>query len=410
MTMMVGCTNQKTSTPKQDLNLADLDTTANPGNDFYQYATGGWQKANPIPDEYSRYGSFDKLREENQKQIQGLIEELGGAIHEKGSNAQKVGDLYTIAMDSVKLNADGATPVKPFLDLVASATSKTDVVRLTAALSKFAGNPFFGFYVGPDDKNSSMNIAHLSQSGLGLGDRDYYLEQDENTTKIREAYSTLIKKQFANVGFTAGEAEKAAVAVLHIETELAKAHVTKEQRRIPELNYHMVKRTDLNKSVAVFDWDTYFGKLGAKMDSLNVSQIEPIKKAAQLIAEKPIEDLKAYLYWNVINSSTDYLSDEIVNTNFEFYGKTLSGSKQLRPRWRRAIDAVNESLAEVVGQLYVEKYFPPQAKERMLVLVDNLKKSLSERIQNLEWMSDSTKTKAQEKLSTFYVKIGYPDK
>ncbi|MDR1742571.1 MAG: M13 family metallopeptidase [Dysgonamonadaceae bacterium] len=408
--MMTACNNQKTVIPAQDLDAANLDTTVVPGNDFYQYATGGWQKANPIPDEYSRYGSFDKLREENQKQIQGLIEDLGKTTHKKGTNAQKVGDLYKIAMDSVKLNVDGAAPLKSYLEKVASVADKKDVVRAMASISKYAGNPFFGFYVAADDKNSSMNIAHLVQGGLGLGDRDYYIEQDDRAKTIREEYTKLIVKQFENTGFSGEEAAKAAKAILEIETEIAQAHVAKEMRRIPELNYHIIKTADLNAKVAVFEWDTYFGELGAQMDSLDVSQIEPITKAAELIANKPLEDLKAYLNWNIINPAASYLSDDFVNANFDFYGKVLSGSKQLRPRWKRAVDAVGGSLGEVVGQLYVEKYFPSEAKERMLQLVKNLRVSLGERIQNLEWMSDSTKVKAQEKLATFYVKIGYPDK
>jgi putative endopeptidase len=408
--MMTACNNQKSAQSSQDLNLGDLDTTIVPGNDFYQYATGGWQKANPIPDDYSRYGSFDKLREENQKQIQGLIEELGKTTHEKGTNAQKVGDLYKIAMDSVKLNADGVAPLKSYLETVASVADKKDVVRCMASIGKYAGNPFFGFYVGADDKNSSMNIAHLTQGGLGLGDRDYYLAQDDHSKMIREEYAKLITKQFENAGFSGEDVAKAAKSILEIETELAKAHVTKEIRRIPELNYHKIAIADLNAQVAAFDWDTYFGELGAKMDSLDVSQIAPIAKAAELIADKPLEELKAYLNWNLINSAAGYLSDDFVNANFDFYGKVLSGSKQLRPRWKRSVDAVGGSLGEVVGQLYVEKYFPAEAKERMLHLVENLQISLRERILQLEWMSKETKEKATEKLATFYVKVGYPDK
>lgn len=408
--MMTACNSHKPTAPVQDLNLAGLDTTIAPGNDFYQFATGGWQKANPIPDEYSRYGSFDQLREANQKQIQNLIEDLSKTAHEKGSNAQKVGDMYRIAMDSAKLNADKAAPLKVYLEQIAPVADKQGVVRAMASIAKYAGSPFFGFYVSADDKNSAMNIAHLSQGGLGLGDRDYYLDQDDHAKMLREEYAKLIRKQFENAGFTAEEAGKSAKAVMEIETELAKAHVTKEMRRVPELNYHMLRMSDLNASVAPFDWGIYFDELGAKTDSIDVSQIEPVARATRLITEKPLEDLKAYLNWNIINSAAAYLSDDFVNANFDFYGKVMSGSKQLRPRWKRAIDAVSGSLGEAVGRLYVAKYFPAEAKERMLQLVGNLQESLGERIQHLEWMSDSTKAKALEKLSAFYVKIGYPDK
>lgn len=405
------CTEQKTTQTQDRLDPASLDTTALAGASFYQYATGGWQKANPIPDEYARYGSFDKLREENQMQIQSLIEELGKQENPVGSNAQKVGDLYRMAIDSVKLNSDGATPLRPQLEMIAAAKDKKDIIRLMAQISRYASSPFFGFSVGPDDKNSSMNIAHIYQSGIGMGDRDYYLLQDDHSTMLREAYNRLVETQFRNAGFTEADAKRAATSVMKTETALAQAHVTKEIRRQPELNYHKMLVADLDKQVAPFGWADYFEALGAVgIDSLNVSQIEPVKAAISIIDSEPMAVLKDYLSWVVINSAAGYLSDDFVNANFEFYGKTLSGSKELRPRWRRSIDAVNSALGEAVGQLYVARYFPPEAKERMLKLVDNLQTALGERINQLEWMSDDTRKKAQEKLGTFIVKVGYPDK
>lgn len=407
----IGCTEQGKTGMTQGLNISDMDTTVSPGESFYQYATGGWQKANPIPDEYARYGSFDKLREENQHQIQALIQDLSGQDYENGTNAQKVGDLYSIGMDSVKLNSDGAEPIRPLLQKIADVVSKEDIIRVSAQLSKVVSNPFFGFSVGPDDKNSSMNIVHIYQSGIGMGDRDYYLLQNEYSQNLRAAYIKLMETQFQNTGYSEADAKKAAANVMKIETELAGAHVTKEMRRLPELNYHKLLVSELDNQVAPFAWNIYFDELGAAgIDSLNVSQIEPVKAAIAIIEREPIEVLKDYLSWKVINSAANYLSDDFVNANFEFYGRTMSGSKELRPRWRRTIDAVNGAMGEAVGQLYVEKYFPAEAKERMLNLVENLKISLGERISQLEWMSDATKEKAQEKLGTFIVKIGYPDK
>jgi putative endopeptidase len=407
----IGCTEQGKTGMTQGLNISDMDTTVSPGESFYQYATGGWQKANPIPDEYARYGSFDKLREENQHQIQALIQELSGQDYENGTNAQKVGDLYSIGMDSVKLNSDGAEPIRPLLQKIADVVSKEDIIRVSAQLSKVVSNPFFGFSVGPDDKNSSMNIVHIYQSGIGMGDRDYYLLQNEHSQNLRAAYIKLMETQFQNTGYSEADAKKAAANVMKIETELAGAHVTKEMRRLPELNYHKLLVSELDNQVAPFAWNIYFDELGAAgIDSLNVSQIEPVKAAIAIIEREPIEVLKDYLSWKVINSASNYLSDDFVNANFEFYGRTMSGSKELRPRWRRTIDAVNGAMGEAVGQLYVDKYFPAEAKERMLNLVENLKISLGERISQLEWMSDATKEKAQEKLGTFIVKIGYPDK
>ncbi len=405
------CTEQKTTQSQDRLDPANLDTTALPGASFYQYATGGWQKANPIPDEYARYGSFDKLREENQVQIQSLIEVLVKQENPVGSNAQKVGDLYRMAIDSVKLNSDGAAPLRPQLEMIAAAKEKKDIIRLMAQISRYASNPFFGFSVGPDDKNSSMNIAHLYQSGIGMGDRDYYLLQDDHSKMLRDAYIRLVETQFQNAGYPVGDAKRAAANVMQTETALAQAHVTKEIRRQPELNYHKMLVEDLDTQVAPFGWADYFEALGATgIDSLNVSQIEPVKAAILIIDSEPMAILQDYLSWVVINSAASYLSDDFVDANFEFYGKTLSGSKELRPRWRRSIDAVNSALGEATGQLYVARYFPPEAKERMLRLVDNLQTALGERINQLEWMSDETRKKAQEKLGTFIVKIGYPDK
>jgi len=408
---MISCTQQKSTQQPEGLDLSFMDTTASPGESFYQYATGGWQQINPIPDEYARYGSFDKLREENQQQIQSLIEALGSEEYPAGSNAQKVGDLYRMGIDSVRLNEQGAEPILPQLEAIAAAKDKEDVIRLTAQVSRFAGNPFFGFAVGPDDKNSSMNIVHLYQSGIGMGDRDYYLLEDDHSKSLREAYVKLMETQFRNAGYDEAKAAQAAANVMRIETALAKTHITREMRRIPELNCHKMKVEELPAVVAPFNWDLYFSEVGASgLDSLNVSHPEPVKAAIAIIEKEPLASLQDYLSWKVINSAAGYLSDAFVEANFEFYGKTLSGSKELRPRWRRTIDAVNGALGEAVGQLYVEQYFPPQAKERMLTLVDNLSIALGERISQLEWMSDETKAKAHEKLATFTVKIGYPDK
>lgn len=413
ITMMIGMTscNEKKEVKKAaaTLDLENLDTTAAPGNDFYQYATGGWQKLNPIPDENSRYGSFDKLNENTQTQVKELIEELAKKESKKGTNEQKIGDLYKMAMDSVKLNADGAKPIQPMLAEIAKAKDSKDVVNLMTKISIVGDSPFFGFYVGPDDMNSSMNIAHIYQGGIGMGDRDYYLEDTDNAKQLRAAYQKLIETQFANAGIA--NPAQAAANVMNIETKLAKAHFTKEMRRLPEKNYHNIAFKDLDSKVARFDWNAYFEGMGAKnLNSLNVSQIEPLQSAVAIITTEPIQNIKDYLAWKLIDSAASYLSDKFVNANFEFYGKTLSGKKQDRPRWKRSVDAIDGALGEAVGEVYVKKYFPADAKKRMLSLVDNLMKSFHERINGLTWMGDSTKAKANEKLNAFTVKIGYPDK
>lgn len=414
-TTTVGC-KQKASAQEElvmveGLKIENLDTTANPGSSFYRFATGGWADANPIPDEYSRYGSFDQLRENNQKQIKDLIIELGKTENKQGSNAQKIGDLYKIGMDSVKLNTDGAAPILEQLATINAASTVEDIIILSGKIRHYTSAPFFGFYVGADDMNSSMNIAHIYQAGLGLGEREYYLATDPTSKSLREGYIRLMETQFKYAGYTEADAKAASTAVMKIETALAKSHFEKEKTRIPELNYHKMQVSSLNDSIANFKWSEFFNAVGAKdLKELNVSQKDPIIAAVKLIQSTPVKDSKAYLSWCLINAASKYLDDKFVNANFEFYGKEMSGSKVIQPRWKRTVNTINEALGEEVGQLYVEKYFPPKAKERMLGLVGNLKESLSERINNLGWMSKETKAKAQEKLGTFIVKIGYPDK
>ncbi|MDD4921551.1 MAG: M13 family metallopeptidase [Bacteroidales bacterium] len=413
---MVLCTISSTlnaASPSVDpgLKIANLDKTMQPGKDFYRYATGGWTDANPIPDEYSRYGSFDKLRENNQKQIRELIEEMGKTNHAKGTAAQKIGDLYRMGTDSAKLNADGATPLQLQLKTINAARDKADMVRLTAQIRRWGVDPFFDMTIGADDRNSSMNILHLYQGGLGLGERDYYVQKDKASKKLRAAYSKLIVTQFVHAGYSLSDAKEASGVVMKIETALAVAHFEKEKTRVPELNYHKYGVAQLNDSVAVFDWKVFFDAAGIKgLKELNVGQVEPVAAAVELMNTLPVGEWKDYLSWCLINEAAGYLSDSFVNANFAFYGKILSGAKTIQPRWKRTVSTIDGVLGEDVGQLYVARYFPAQAKERMLKLVDNLKLSLGERIRGLEWMSEETKAKALDKLGAFIVKIGYPDK
>ena len=390
------------------LDLSNLDHTVKPGTDFYRFATGGWSVANPIPDEFARFGSFDKLRDENQRQIRELIAELGATSHAKGTSAQKIGDLYRIGNDSAKLNAQGAKPLQEQLKAIESIKSREDLYKMVASLHKDGPSPFYSLYVGPDDKNSDANLLQFSQGGLGMNDRDYYLE--DASKALREGYQKLIQMQFVNAGFSPAVAKKAVSSVMRIETALANAHYTKEKARIPELNYHKFQIGQLNDSVAAFPWSTFLQQTGAaKETSVNICQVAPLSVALQLMRKQPIPELKLYLQWCLINEAAPYLSDNFVNANFDFYGRQMSGSKALRPRWKRVLTTIDNSLGEEVGKLYTAKYFPAQAKERMLKLVDNLKSSLGERIAALPWMSPETKAKAQEKLNAFIVKIGYPD-
>lgn len=409
--MTTGCNSSKSVEQTTGIDLANLDTTAMPGNSFYQYACGGWMKNHPLTDEYARFGSFDLLAENNREQLRGLIEGLASGKHEAGSIPQKIGDLYNIAMDSVKLNSEGAAPIKAELTELAQLKSKAEIYPLIARMAKSGMNPYFALYVGADDMNSSMNMIHTYQAGLGMGERDYYIDTDDHTKDIRTKYAQHIVKMFQLAGFTETEAQKASKAVMGIETRIAKASRSNVELRDPHANYNKLSLETLKQDIPSYDWDTFFDATGLKgVKEVNVSQPETMKEVAAIIDAVPLEDQIAYLQWNLINTAAGTLSDEFVAQDFDFYGRTLSGKKEMKPRWKRAVSAVDGSLGEAVGQMYVEKYFPAAAKERMVTLVKNLQTALGERIQGLSWMSDVTKEKAQEKLATFHVKIGYPDK
>ena len=405
------CNSKKEATQESGIRLTNLDQTINPRNDFYQYACGGWMKANPLTDEYSSFGSFDQLAENNRTQIKGLIEELAKKQSQPGSITQKIGDLYNIAMDSAKLNADGVAPIKEYLDKLASIKDRNGLSQEIATMHRDGFGPFFGLYVGADDMNSSMNIAQLYQGGLSLGEREYYLDGDDHTKEIRTKFEEHVDKMFQLAGFTAEEAQKAAKNVMKVETRLAEASKSAVELRDPYANYNKITVAQLKKEVPSIDWDAYFTTIGLKdLQDVNVGQMDEIKTVADLLKKEDLDVLKAYLQWNVINTASSYLSDNFVAQNFDFYGRTLSGTKEMQPRWKRAVSAVNGVLGEAVGQMYSEKYFPAAAKERMIKLVGNLQKALGERIQGLEWMSEETKAKALEKLAAFHVKVGYPDK
>ena len=409
--MATSCNSKKEADQKGGIRLANLDQTANPRNDFYQYACGGWMKANPLTDEYSRFGSFDQLAENNRTQIKSLIEELAKQQAQPGSVAQKVGDLYNIAMDSAKLNADGVAPIKEYLDKLAAIKDRNGLSQEIATMHRDGFGPFFGLYVGADDMNSSMNIAQIYQGGLSLGEREYYLDNDEHTKEIRAKFEEHVAKMFQLAGFTADEAQKAAADVMKVETRLAENSKSAVELRDPYANYNKISVAQLKKEVPEINWDVYFSTIGLKdLQEVNVGQMGEIKAVADLLKKEDLNVLKSYLQWNVINAASSYLSDALVAQNFDFYGKTLSGRKEMQPRWKRAVSTVNGVLGEAVGQMYTEKYFPAAAKERMTKLVANLQKALGERIQGLEWMSEETKVKALEKLAAFHVKIGYPDK
>ena len=407
MGALTGCVN-KEAKMTSGIKLENLDTTAVRGADFYQYACGGWMAAHPLTDEYSRFGSFDMLAENNREQLKGLIAEIAQGEHAQGTVAQKIADLYNLAMDTEKLNAEGNSPIQADLDKIAAIKDAAGVLE---AMIDLQGSAYFQFYVGADIMDSKTNIFELYQGGIGLGEKEYYLEDDEATKNIREEYKKHIVKMFQLAGMDEAKATKSMEAVMEIETRLAKVSYSAVEQRNPAANYHKMTLDELKKEIPGFDWDAYLNKLGVQgVTSLNVSQIPPVKESVAIINTLPMDKQIAYLQWKLIDSAASYLSDDFVAQNFAFYGKVLSGKQEDQPRWKKAVSTVNGVLGEAVGQMYVEKYFPAAAKERMTQLVKNLQVALGERIQALEWMGDSTKAKAIEKLNTFYVKVGYPDK
>ncbi len=408
-TMTIACTNTKES--DHGINPANIDTTVSRNNNFYDYAGGGWMKSHPLRPEYSRYGCFEELREINEERIRSLIEEMATVNNEQGTIPQKIGALYSLGMDSVLLNKQGAAPVINDLQSIRAITQKSQLVDKIAEMNKYGIYPFFSLYVYADDMNSSMNILHLVQGGFNMGDRDYYLLQDATTQNIRAKYINMIEKAMVLCGIEDNQAIVEAQNVMSIETALAKAAFSRVELRDPYQNYHKQTITQLQELSPAIQWSSLFAQEGmGQVDSLNIGQPNPIREVSNIINSSSLDVLKSYLCWCVICNASPLLSDDFVNNNFEFYGKTLSGSKELLPRWKRVVGSVNDVLGEAVGKMYVERYFPASSKEKMLDLVSKLQKSLGERILGLDWMGDSTKQKAIEKLNTFYVKIGYPDK
>ena len=410
--MMGACNSGKqTVTQTMGIDLANLDTTNLPGTDFYRYACGGWIKNNPLTDEYSQYGSFTALAENNRKQIQGLIEELAGGQHQAGSVAQKVGDLYKIAMDSVKLNQEGVKPIEAELKEIAGLKDKKQLYPLLAEMYKKGIASYLALYVGADEMNSNMNAVQIGQYGLSMGDRDYYLLTDEPTTKIREAFKAHVEKMYQLSGFDAATAKKGMEVVMDVETRLAKAFRSRVELRDPHANYNKMSMEDIKKNYPTFDWDSYLNGLDLKdVKEIIVGQPASLEASVKILDTLPLADQALYLQWKLIDAAASFLSDDLREQNFDFYSRTMSGAQEMQPRWKTAVSVVSSTLGEAVGQMYVEKYFPAAAKERMIALVKNLQDALGERIKALEWMGDSTKTKALEKLATFHVKIGYPDK
>lgn len=393
------------------VNKADMDMSVRPGDDFYQYAGGGWLKANPMKPEYSSYGVFNDLAETNRKQIRELFENLSKEKHAFGSVGQKVADLYNMAMDSVRLNKEGAAPLQKDLDKVKAFSKKADFTAFIADQHLYKGNPFFGIGVDTDLKNSDLNVMWLSAGTSGLPDRDYYLNTDADSKKKQEAYRAYLSKIFQLSGYKKKEAEKAAKVIYNIEYQFAEAEMSRAEARDYNKLYNIYTIDMLQKDYPAIQWAKYFELMGVK-DVKQVILTEPkvMAVAQKLMSTLSEQDIKYYVAGLIIKSSTSVLSDDFVNANFDFYGRMLNGQKEQKARWKRALGFPNSLLGEAVGELYVSKYFAGESKAKMLKLIDNLRKALATRIANLTWMNDTTKINALVKLNSFTVKVGYPDK
>lgn len=398
--MTTSCVKQQTA----GVRVENLDTTVVPKSDFYEFACGGWMKNNPLTAEYSRFGSFDQLGLQTLTQVNGLIQDIAKEKHPVGSVEQKIADLYNLSMDTARRDVEGIQPVKASLNEIA-AISERDA--LSELLGKSLEVGLWGMYVEADAMNSSMNILNEYQAGFALGEKEYYIDTTESTTRIRNAYREHVAKMFELYGFANGAA--LAETVLRLETRLAVAAFSNVELRDPQANYNKMSVEQLQTLVPEVNWASYFSAMHIAPDSLNVGQVRHLQECGKLLAEEPLDDIKTLLQWQVIDGSAAYLSSEIYAQNFAFYGKVMSGKEEPSPLWKRAVGMVNGSLGEAVGQMYVKKYFPEENKARMLALVKNLQKAFGERIEALEWMSDETKVKALEKLNTITVKIGYPD-
>ena len=398
---------------KSGLVMSNLDKTVKPADDFYQFATGGWQKNNPLPAAYSRFGSFDLLAENNNKQINGILTELQKKKYKTGTIEQKLSDFYKLALDVDARNKAGIAPVKPMLDEISAAQTKADLFKLQQKYADQSLGVDFDTYIGADDKNVTMNILNLSQGGLTLGQKDYYMNNDAATVAIREAYKKYIAKMFQLYGFSEAEAQQNAQRIFQHETSIAIISKSRTELRDPQANYNKMTLKEFQQNYPNIPLEALCNAEGIKSEYIQemiVGQPAFFAGIDKLNAAEDVQSLKALILWGVIQNSSAYLTDEIREADFDFFGKTMSGRQQDYELWKRAVNQVQSQMGEALGRMYCKKYFPESSKKMMEQLVKNLQVSLGQRIDAQTWMSDTTKQAAHKKLDKFYVKIGYPNK
>ena len=398
---------------KSGLVMKNLDKTVKPADDFYRFATGGWQKNNPLPAAYSRYGSFDQLQEDNNKRINAILTELQKKTYKKGTIEQKLSDFYKLALDVDARNKAGIAPVKPLLDEMEAAKTKEDLQKVQLKYAAQGYGVSFGGGFGADEKNVTMNIFNVNQGGLSLGQKDYYVNNDEATVAIREAFKEYVKKMFQLYGFSAEEAAKKEQAVFQHETMLALISKSMTELRDPQANYNKMTLKEFNSNYPNLNLEAMCNAEGIKSEYIQemiVGQPAFLAGLDKITAAENAYTLRALMEWDVITSSASYLTDEIREANFDFFGKTMSGRQEDYPLWKRATNQVQAQMGEALGRMYCKRYFPESSKKMMETLVKNLQISLGQRIDAQTWMSDTTKAAAHAKLDKFYVKIGYPNK
>ena len=398
---------------KSGLNRADMNTSVKAGEDFYEYACGGWMKANPLPAAYSRFGSFDRLAEDNNERINGILKELQQGSYKQGTIEQKLSDYYKLAMDSARREQEGLQPVMPIIKKLEAAKTLKQLFDVQLEMAKYGDSEFYQAGMGADEKNASQNILSVNQGGLTLGQKDYYLETDEATTKIREAYKKHVVRMFQLFGFSKGQATKKMQNVWKLELALAKVSKSRTELRDPQANYNKMTLAEFNSKYPNLKLEQVMNAQGLQskyMQELVVGQPAFMAGANEVMGKMKPAEYRDYMEWGVIVSAAGYLNDEVREANFDFFGRTMTGRKEDHPLWRRATSQVQSAMGQALGRIYVDKYFPAAAKARMLKLVKNLQIALGERIAAQDWMDDSTKVNALLKLNTFYVKVGYPDK